>query len=101
MMKLFRGLAIAAAITVLTSQSSQAFWGSWSWFSPKPTYPQPSQPLTPPPTSPPTGYPTGGYTGGGGGGTPAVPEPGTMLLMGTGAAAFAFARRRRNQKTAE
>ena len=43
---------------------------------------------------------TGGGTGGGGGGTPGqpVPEPGTLLLVGTGLASAALMRRRRQQQ---
>lgn len=42
----------------------------------------------------------GGGTGGGGGGTPGqpVPEPGTLLLVGTGLASAALMRRRRQQQ---
>ena len=103
MKKLLRGVLFAVAISVLSSQGAHAAWSFWSpksWGRTTPT-----TPTTPPPTtttSPYSGGSTGGSTGGGtGGGTPAVPEPGTMLLMASGAAALAYARRRQTRKTQE
>ena len=100
MKKLLRGMLFAGAISVLSSQGAYAAWGSWtfpsSWGGTTTT-----TPTTPPPTTTtttPTTTSTGGSTGGG---TPAVPEPGTMLLMGSGAAALAFARRRQLRKAQE
>lgn len=75
----------------------QRIGGRWRWVN------TPTQPYTPPSTGGNTGGGgSGGNTGGGGsgGGTPAVPEPGTILLMASGVAAVAFVRRRR-KKTAE
>ena len=94
MKKLLKGLLLVAAITVLCGQGAHA---GKKWKPSVPTTPAPAP--TPPPT---TGGSTGGTTGGStGGGTPAVPEPGTMLLMGSGAAALAYARRRQTAKTQE
>ena len=93
MKKLMTGMMLAGAIIILSSQSSYAGWGGW-----KPSKSTTPAPVTPAPTDPPSGGSTGDGGGGSGGGTPAVPEPGTMLLMGTGAAALAFARRRKNRK---
>lgn len=69
----------------------QLLGGKWSWFS------GPTQPYTPPATGGTNTGSSGGYSGGGstGGGTPAVPEPGTVLLMASGIAAVAVVRRRR------
>ncbi len=94
MKKLLRGMLFAGAIAVLSSDGAFAGWKpenfSMSWGGSTPTTPPPAP--TPPPSCCDPTCDTGG-------GTPAVPEPGTMLLMGSGAAVLAYARRRQALKT--
>jgi hypothetical protein len=100
MKKMLRGMLFAGAISVLSIQGAFAAWGSWtkpsSWGRTTTT-----TPTTPPPTTTTTTTTTTSTGGSTGGGTPAVPEPGTMLLMGSGAAALAYARRRQSRKAQE
>lgn len=86
-----RSLFVATAITVVASSSVEAGW--WSFWTPKPK----------PPTTGGSGGSGGGSggSGGSGGGTPAVPEPASIAMMGVGVAALVYARKRRASKDAE
>ncbi|MCA9038286.1 MAG: PEP-CTERM sorting domain-containing protein [Planctomycetaceae bacterium] len=97
-MKTVKALFLTGAIVAVLGQPCEAAW-SWSGFFGGGTSSGWGSTTTYTTTSTTSGTTSGGSTSGGG--TPAVPEPGTMVLMGTALAAAGFRRYRSAKTTAE